>query len=297
MMDTIDCIVPAGDLCGEGLIWSEDEQALYWTDINRFLVHRYDTVGKVTKSWLFDQPVVALSLSTDPNRMLVALGSKLIWWWPVTDQRVDHGFCLPDSPRLRLNDGRADPLGNFWIGSMVNNVSSEGENVETVGSEGALYRIAPDGEVTTWMHGIGISNTLCWSPDRRFFYTGDTVANKLYRFAFDAVTGSLSDRTDWFCNHPRGLPDGSAMDAEGHIWNCRFFGKAVIRIGPDGVVDKVIEMPVTNVTTAAFGGPGLQTLYVTSASLLKGDDERLAGSLWAIKVSARGIPQPKVKVL
>lgn len=295
-MRDVKCVVPAGDQCGEGLVWSDAENALYWTDINRFLLHRFDLNHGSLRTWLFEEPVVALSLSTVPGQFLVALGSKLIWWWPATDQRIDHGFCLKDFPRMRLNDGRADPLGNFWIGSMVNNVTDAGDHREASGNEGSLYRIASDGSVTIWMENIGISNTMCWSPDRTFFYTGDTAANKIYRFAFDEASGSISDRTDWFGGDDRGFPDGSAMDSEGYLWNCRFFGRSLLRIGPDGVVDEAIEMPVSNITTAAFGGRDLRTLYVTSASLLRGQGERLAGSLWSLEVETPGLPESRVEV-
>lgn len=295
-MGAVRCIVPSGDVCGEGLVWSAADSALYWTDINRFLVHRYDTREGTTRTWLFDEPVVALSLSTDPDRLLVALASRLIWWWPATDKRAEHGFVLSDAPRLRLNDGRADPLGNFWVGSMINNVSRDGENLDVDGDEGVLYRIAPDGSVTTWLHGLGIPNTVCWSPDHKFFYTGDTRANTIYRFAFHARTGEISDKVDWFAGYEGGVPDGSAMDSEGYLWNCRFFGKRIVRISPGGNIDSVIEMPVSNVTTAAFGGPDLKTLFVTSASVLRQTGERLAGSLWAMDVDAAGSPESKVRV-
>ncbi len=123
----IEVAAPTGDRCGEGAVWSAPERAVYWTDINRFLVHRFDEASSSTRSWLFDEPVVALSLTTDPGRMLVCLASKLIWWWPATDRRQDHGFHLDGFPRVRLNDGRTDPLGNFWVGSMKNNVLPDGE--------------------------------------------------------------------------------------------------------------------------------------------------------------------------
>lgn len=203
-LPNVTCVSPTGDVCGEGAVWCAEESAVYWTDINRFLVHRYDTIAYHTRTWIFDEPVVALSLSSEPGRLLVALGSRLLWWWPSSNRRQSHGFVLPGSPHVRLNDGRADPLGNFWVGSMRNNVQSNGEALDAGGTDGVLYRIAPDGTVSVWMDGIGISNTMCWSPDHRSFYTADTLANELYAFDFDPVDASISNRRALLSGFERG---------------------------------------------------------------------------------------------
>ncbi len=290
----IQCVAPAGDVCGEGAVWCASEAAVYWTDINRFLIHRLNTETNAVESWYFSEPVVALSLTTEEERLLVALGSKLIWWWPATDRRVDHGFVLPGSPEVRLNDGRADPEGNFWVGSMKNNVLPDGETGEAGGAEGVLYKIAPDGSASAHMDGLGISNTVCWSPDGSTFYTADTLANEIY--AFDVTGDGIDNRRIFFGPDDRGLPDGSAMDRDGNLWNCRFFGGAVLRIGADGALREVIEMPVRNVTTATFGGSDLKTLYVTSASAQRNQGDRLAGSLWAIRTEAPGLSENRVTI-
>lgn len=290
------CVAPTGDVVGEGAVWSADERAVYWTDINRFLIHRYDETGGSTRSWIFDEPVVALALTTQPGRWLVALASKLIWWWPVEDRRVDHGFNLPDFPRVRLNDGRADPLGNFWVGSMRNNVLPDGELGEAGGADGVMYRVSPNGTVSELISGLGIANTLCWSPDQRTFFTADTLANTVWAYEFNPVDASLGSRRDFLVGFERGAPDGSAIDAEGFLWNCRFFGHCIVRVAPDGRIDKVIEMPVKNITTATFGGVDLRTLYVTSASALRDPGERLAGSLWALRCEVPGMSENRVQV-
>ncbi|KVS66252.1 SMP-30/gluconolactonase/LRE family protein [Burkholderia cepacia] len=290
------CVVASGDVVGEGAVWSESERAVYWTDQCRYLIHRYDSADRSMRTWLFDEPVVALALSSEPGRWLVALASKLLWWWPADDQRLDHGFVLEGYPRVRLNDGRADPLGNFWVGSMRNNMLPNGELCEAGGVDGIMFRIDPSGTVSSQIAGLGIANTLCWSPDRTAFYTADTLANVVWAYDFDPSNAAISGRRDILAAFSRGLPDGSTVDAEGFIWNCRFFGGCIVRISPDGRVDKVIEMPVTNVTTATFGGPDLRTLYITSAFALKKQGERLAGSLWAIECEIPGLPENAVRV-
>lgn len=290
------CVVAAGDAVGEGALWSPQDCTVYWTDVCRFLIHSHHTETHSFKTWIFDEPVVALALTTEPGRLLVALGSKLVWWWPESDRRVDHGFVLTDYPRVRLNDGRADPEGNFWVGSMRNNVLPNGELGEAGGQDGVMYRISPSGDVSECISQLGIANTLCWSPDKKTFYTADTLANAVWAYDFDASTGSLGQRRNFLCGYPLGAPDGSAMDAEGYLWNCRFGGHQIVRVSPEGVVDRIIQMPVKNITTAAFGGPDLKTLYVTTASVLRDPGERLAGSLWSIVCEVPGLPQYLVKV-
>ncbi len=282
------CIAPTGDRCGEGVVWSAEEAAVYWTDINRFLIHRLDTASGAVHSWIFEEPVVALALTTRPGTMLVALGSRLLLWRPESDERREHGFALPGWPRVRLNDGRADPLGNFWVGSMRNNVLPDGEAGESGPGEGKLFRIAPDGAVTVWREGLGISNTLCWSPDRRRFYFGDTLENEVRAYDYAGATAAIANERPFLRATGAGFPDGSAIDAEGWLWNCRWGGGCLLRAAPDGGAVERITMPVSNVTTAAFGGPDLRTLYVSTAHHT---GERLSGSLFRLDVDVPGLPE------
>ncbi len=287
------CVAPTGDRCGEGVVWHAEEAAVYWTDINRFLIHRLDTASGAVQSWMFNEPVVALSLTTRPGTLLVALGSRLLLWRPETDARQDHGFTLPGWPRVRLNDGRADRLGNFWVGSMKNNVLPNGEPGEVGPGEGKLFRIAPDGGVTVWREGLGIANTLCWSPDGTRFYFGDTLENEVRVYDYDPATGAIANERPFLRAAGPGLPDGSAIDAEGWLWNCRWGGGCLLRASPDGQAVEPVAMPVQNVTTAAFGGPELRTLYVSTAHHA---GERLSGSLFRLDVDVPGLPEHRFRL-
>ncbi len=238
---------------------------------------------------------MALSLTSRADTLLVALGSKLILWKPTTDQRDDYLFALPGSPRVRFNDGRADPLGNFWIGSMKNNVEPDGESGDVADGEGILFRIDPAGTITEWKTTLGISNTLCWSPDQRHFYFADTLHNIIWRYDFDKANAAISNETVFFRDFDRGLPDGSAIDARGFLWNCRYDGGCIVRLAPDGTIDRVIDMPAQNVTTATFGGPDLKTLYVTTALGTRRGD-RLAGSLFSMHSAVPGLPENVVRL-
>ena len=287
------CIAPTGDRCGEAVTWHAEEKAVYWTDINRFLIHRLDVAGGGVHTWLFEEPVVALALTTRPGTLLVALGSRLLLWRPETDARQEHGFALPGWPRVRLNDGRADPAGNFWVGSMKNNVLADGGDGEVGPGEGTLFRIAPDGAVTVWRERLGIANTLCWSPDRTRFYSADTLENEVRVYDYDAGSGAIANERPFLQADGAGFPDGSAMDRDGSLWNCRYGGGCILRAAPDGRTVERVPMPVTNVTTAAFGGEALKTLYVSTA---QHPGERLSGSLLKLETEVPGLPENRFRL-
>jgi sugar lactone lactonase YvrE len=282
------CVAPTGDRCGEGAVWHEGESALYWCDINRCLIHRFDEKDRHVKSWLFEEPVTALALTDRDDTLAVALGSCLIFWKPDLDTRQNHVFRLPGWPNVRLNDGRPDPRGSFWVGSMRNNVTPDGTAWEAGGTDGILFRIDADGTISEWRRDIGISNTLTWNPAEDRFYFADTLANEVRVYDYNKETGAIGRERPFLKDFPRGKPDGSAMDAKGYLWNCRYGGGCIVRVEPEGKIDCVIDMPVTNITTCTFGGPDLTTLYITTAANGAGAGERLAGSLFAIETDVKG---------
>lgn len=292
---TITCFAPAGDLCGEAATWSADENRLYWVDINRFLLHWIDHDSSAVTSHLFDEPVVALSLTDIDGQLLIALASKLVFLVVDTDERIDLGVTLSGSPDVRFNDGRTDPRGTFWVGSMGNNVGPHGENLDVRDGMGKLFRCRMGAALEEIESGIGISNTLCWAPDGKTFYFGDTLKNEIRAYPYDPATGDIGSPSPHFSGFDRGLPDGSTIDREGFIWNCRFGGGCIVRIAPDGSVDRVIDMPVKNITTCAFGGPDLSTLFVTTASMAKAETDRLAGSLFSIHTETTGLPENRFR--
>ncbi|PCJ93471.1 MAG: gluconolaconase [Hyphomicrobiales bacterium] len=281
--------VPAGNVCGEGPVWSQQEQALYWVDINAFLWQRYCPQSGSVHFWQFDEPVCASSLTSTPGVFLLALGSKIIKWNAALDSREDFSHPEQNLPGSRLNDGRPSPFGDFWVGSMQNNVDKNGvgSGIDD-NSLGTLYRIAQDGTSTVYETNLGISNTLCWSPNKDIFYFGDTMQNAIFQWDYDVATGDISNKRPFFSGFERGVPDGSAIDSEGYIWNARYGGGCIVRIAPDGTVDRVVDMPVSNLTCCTFGGADLRTLYVTSAHQ---DNELRSGSLFALQVETPGMPE------
>ncbi len=285
------CVAPTGDHCGEGPVWHAAEHALYWTDINRFLIHRFDPTNNNVKSWFFEEPVTALSLTDRDDTLAVALGSRLLFWKPASDERNDHGFHLAGWPAVRMNDGRSDPRGSLWLGSMRNNVNPDGSSSEAGGTDGVLVRIDPNGDVTEWKREVGIANTVAWSPDHTRFYFADTLDNRIWSYQYDQATGNISDERTLLHGFERGLPDGSTVDSEGYLWNCRYGGKCIVRISPAGAIDRIIEMPVSNITSCTFGGSDLQTLYITTAANGAPAGQRFAGGLFSLRASIKGQPE------
>jgi sugar lactone lactonase YvrE len=285
------CVAPTGDVCGEGAVWHAAHTAVYWTDINRFLIHRYTLADQCVRTWFFDEPVTALAVTDRDEMLVVVLGSSVILWEPASDLRHKPIYQLEGWPAVRLNDARADPRGSLWAGSMRNNVNPDGSSGEAGGQDGILHRIDPGGGVSIHRRDIGISNTLGWSPDRKHFYSGDSLANVIWAYDYDPASGAISNEVAFFQNFDRGLPDGSTVDAEGYLWNCRYYGGCIVRLAPDGAIDRVVEMPVKNITTCTFGGSDLRTLYVTTASAQAAPGERLAGGLFAIRCEVRGQPE------
>jgi sugar lactone lactonase YvrE len=283
------CVAATGDACGEGSLWHPGHQCLYWTDINRFLVHRYSPRDRSVRSWLFSEPVTCVLQTMRDDVLALVLGSGVILWEPATDLRGKRIFSLPGWPGVRCNDAAVDPRGRLWVGSMRNNVGADGSPNKADGFEGVLYSIDPTGNATQWLTGIGISNTLVWSPDESTFYFGDTPKNRICSYEYDPESGAIRGERVFSQDFGRGFPDGSAMDEEGYLWNCRFSGGCVVRFSPQGKVDRVIEIPAQSPTNCTFGGPDGNVLYVTSASIGSSSWQRWTGCLFALETNVRGV--------
>jgi sugar lactone lactonase YvrE len=281
----IRCLAATGDVCGEGCVWHPQQNAVFWTDINRRLLHRYPLVTGAIETWRFDQPVTAVVLTTQEHLLALVLGGRIVLWDTRSFQETDTLFRLPDWPAVRCNDARVDPAGVLWFGTMQNNVQLDGSTAPVTTSQGSLYSLAPGDEAKQWRGSFGIMNTLAWSPTGETMYFGDTLANCIYRGAFDPVSSRLESCEIFFADFQRGLPDGSAMDIEGNLWNCRFGGASIVRIAPDGSIAGIVETTVRNPTTCAFATANASTLLYTSA-VCPGQSE---DSLFSLDAGVRGL--------
>jgi sugar lactone lactonase YvrE len=279
----------ARDILGEGPFWSEVEQALYWTDIVGRRAYRVHPSSGVGRSWSAPSPFAAAipSLSGD---LIAALADGLHRLDPDTGALT--AFVRPDpDPANRSNETRCDPQGRIWLGTMTNNIAADGSPVPITRSSGGFFCVRPDGSWKQMLSGLGISNTLAWSPDGTRFYCADTVPNVMWSFAYDPEGPTLSDRRV-FVEGGEGGIDGSAMDEEGGLWNARWGAGRVVRYAPDGRVDRVVELPVRQPSSCTFGGPDRKTLFVTSARFEQDGlaPEALDGSVLAVRVDVAGLP-------
>ena len=211
--------------------------------------------------------------------------------WDYNDDFRTLAVVEPDLPDNRLNEGRVGPDGAFWVGTMQNNLNPDGSPKEMSRNSGAIYRVDADGGVERLTpREFGITNTMAWTR-HDLFLTADTLRNEI--FAYDFRVGALANKRIFAAPIDRGAPDGSCLDADGRLWNCRVAGGACVAcFKPDGRLDRLVELPCSWPTSCAFGGPDLSTLFVTSARFTM-TEEHLAncpqeGGLFAVETSAQG---------
>jgi sugar lactone lactonase YvrE len=249
--------VPAQCQLGEGPVWDPGRGLLWWVDILAGHVHAIDP-GTGARTWFeAGDPVGAVGLTRSGGLVLA-----LVDGFALADhdgQRLTRlpGFSI-DRTVIRFNDGKPDPWGNFIVGTMAWD--------ETGNPPGSLYRLSPDGTVAELFGGVGLSNGLDWTGDRKLFYYADSNSGRVDLFDTEPDTGALSGRRP-FVTVPDtdGIPDGLTLDAEGCLWLAIWGSGEVRRFTPEGRLDTVVRLPARQVTSSAFGGPGLGTLYITTA--------------------------------
>ena len=193
-----------------------------------------------------------------------------------------------------VNECRCDPQGRLWLGTMCNNLRHDGAPIPIDRSSGTLFCVEADGSARRMLEGIGISNTLCWSPEGDRLYFADTMKEAIWVFPY-TEDGPQLGRRRVFAEGGPGHPDGSAMDEDGCLWNARWGGGRIIRFTPDGRVDREIILPVAQPSSCAFGGADRKTLYITSARQeLEGlAPDSLDGALFAVAVDVAGMPMTR----
>jgi sugar lactone lactonase YvrE len=275
------CVWRVAAMLGEGPLWSPAEQALWFVDIKKRHIHRLDpaTGTKTT----FDAPESPGFLAADGNYFIAGLQSGLHRFDPASGAFSLLWRVEADTPGNRLNDGARDLNGRLWFGTM--------DNAETAPT-GSLYRLDADGPKAVDT-GIVITNGPCFSPDGKTLYHTDTLKRTIYAFDL-AYDGSLSRKRIWVTiEDGAGHPDGSVTDAEGCVWVGLYGGWAARRYSPQGKLISSVGFPCANITKLAFGGPGLKTVYATTA--WKGLDDKaraeqpLAGGLFCFESDVAGL--------
>lgn len=269
---------------GEGIFWNPADGLVWWTDIEGRALWSYDPAsGNSVKTTMKDR--VCCFAPRRKGGLIVAYADRVVLLDPATgDEELIHRF-EPDNRETRLNDGRTDRAGRFVLGGM-NEVSGTANS--------SVISIAPDLSVRTLIEGVSCANSTCFSPDGTTMFFADTPDREIVAYDYDTETGAVSNRRVHasFADEP-GLPDGSCVDAEGGVWNAEWEGRRVARVAPDGTIDRVIDVPVWKPTCCAFGGPDLDTLYITTSRLMSSDDvlanEPDSGGLFAVKPGIRGV--------
>ncbi|MFO1312291.1 MAG: SMP-30/gluconolactonase/LRE family protein [Burkholderiales bacterium] len=287
-MSDFRCVLDVKARLGECPVWSAREKVLYWVDIDAPSLNRFDPATGENVAMPMPESIGSFALRK-PAGFLVALRSGI--WLARADGSLDRRILEApyDPAHHRFNDGRCDPAGRFLVGSM---------NEKRDAPSGTLHCIDPDGSMREVYRGFTISNGLAWSPDGSTMYHSDTPAHVVRAFDYDVRTGTASNPRvfrQWQGETDR--PDGGAVDSAGNYWSAFFRGGKVVQLSPRG--DTIAEYPVPAMcpTMCAFGGPGLRTLYVTSASGGR-DAHELArlpfsGGIFAMSVDVPGLPEPR----
>jgi sugar lactone lactonase YvrE len=256
---TAELTVDARAMIGEGPVWDQTRRRLLWVDIPNEVIHMHDPSTGASESKLTGQPVGSVGIRRDGG--LVAALRDGFGMFSARSQGVDELIEVEKAlTGNRMNDGKCDCRGRFWAGTMATNHTPQAGTLYRLERAGAGYAVSAE------VAGITVANGIDWSPDNRLMYYIDSPTQRVDVFDFDAERGKLSNRRPLVEISPsEGLPDGMTVDAEGYLWVALFRGAKVRRYSPDGMADMEVRLPVTLVTSCAFGGPDLAELYITTA--------------------------------
>jgi len=270
-------VLDATAVLGEGPVWDARTSTLRWVDIEAGQVHRFDPASGKDTFFEVGETVGTVAVRAAGGLVLATKGG-LYTCLDTGGQRTLLHEVDTDPPGGRCNDGKADPWGRFWVGTMLDGTDDAG----------ALYRLDPDHSLHTILTGVGVSNGLGWSPDGTTMYYVDTLTGGVDALDHDPSSGAVTARRR-LVDVDRGWPDGLTVDAEGCLWVALWDGWGVRRYAPDGSLLTTLEVPAQRVTSCAFGG---STLYITTARMGVRDfaDQPSAGSVFACDPGVAGLP-------
>ncbi|XP_069695230.1 regucalcin-like [Periplaneta americana] len=298
-------------LLGEGPHWDHDSQALYYVDLPGSTINKYVPATKkhTTVNIAGGHVSLVIPLEGTKDKFVIATGSSIaIMTWngeSSTPADVKYVYSVnteKDAHNTRFNDGKADPTGRFWAGTLPSDIGSLSEPIPEVGT---LYSFSNDWNATPQLSKIRISNGMAWTEDRKIMYYIDSMTKKIYSFDVDVKSGHISNKRtafDYETNGVEGYPDGMAIDTEGKLWVACYNGSKVIRVDPTtGKLLSQIAIPALQVTSVTFGGSQLDELYVTTGNLNLSEEEQkmypLSGFIFRVTgVGVKGYPGQAVKL-
>lgn len=272
-------------LLGEGAIWNYKTDELYWIDIEGKQLHIYHPKTNQNRSFPTASHIGTV-VPKNNDEVLIALVDGIHTMNVNSGQTEVFAHMTDLLPNARLNDGKCDPSGRLWVGSM---------DWQQAQGQAKLFSIQSDGSVLTKMDGVTISNGIVWTKDKKTMYYIDTPTSQIKAYDYDNATGAITnERVAVDIPVDLGYPDGMTIDEDDMVWVGMWNGNAVIRCNPKtGVVLQKIEVPAHNITSCAFGGPNLETLYITTATVDMTDEELtkypLAGSIFKVNPGVKGV--------
>jgi sugar lactone lactonase YvrE len=278
--------IPVGNVLGECVLWDDLTQSVWWTDIEARTLHRLDWRDRTLHRFVTPRRLASFGFVEGRREVIAAFDNAVGLFDPMTGAM---GACwVPEglSSGQRMNDGRVDHSGRFWVGSMM--------EAPDCRDAARLYCVR-QGRIETRERGLTIANGICWSPDAAWCYLADSGRHIIWRYRFDAVTGTLGDRQEFAVTGGSVFPDGATVDAEGYLWSAQWGGGRVVRYAPDGRLDRVLEVPVSQPSCVAFGGADFDLLFMTSARSGLASPQTGAGDLFVYNVGVRGLPESRFK--
>ena len=278
-------VAEGSDRLGEGPCWDARSRRLYWFDIKG---RRLNWLGPGDRG-SYDLPCRCSVATPLASGGLLIVGEEGLFRFDPRSgamSLIEDGLKLPKG--FRTNDGKIDVHGRLWWSVMDDDGGKR---------PGCVYRRSPGEPSVEVLSGVHIANTCCCSPDGRVFYLCDSGKQTIFAYDLDPFSGVLSGKRVFaHTKGEAGSPDGSAVDAEGYLWNAQWGAWRIVRYAPDGRIDRIVEVPVEQPSSCAFGGEGLATLFVTTARDGLSDEalarQPLAGSLLAFEPGVAGLPLP-----
>lgn len=253
----VELVIDSKSDLGEGAIWNYKTGELMWINITGKILNFYNPKTGNNKE-LFTGQMIGTVVPCESGLVLVALENGIYTLDPETGTKIQIVDPEAEIPVNRFNDGKCDPSGRFWAGTMSLNDEK---------NAGTLYRLDNDSTIHKMIENVSISNGIAWSPDSTQMYYIDTPTQKVMVYDYNNATGEISN-PEVAVEVPAkiGSPDGMAIDADGNLWVALWGGSAVGCWNPKtGKLIKKINVPAKNVTSCAFGGDDLETLYITTA--------------------------------
>jgi len=275
-------------ILGESPLWEENEQVLYWVDIDRGQIHRFDPATSLNTTHTLETKVSSIGRCASGG-LIVSLRKNFAHFDPATGEVRMLDTVEGDQPENRFNDGKCDRQGRFWAGTM--------NEVHIGAPVAALYRFDRPGSVQQMIPEVTISNGTGWSPDGRTMYYTDTLRYTVFAYDFEIESGSISNKRVFFEAEPsaEGLPDGLTVDAQGFVWSALVNYGRMLRFDPKGKLERMVTFPPTRGTCCTFGGPDDRDLYITTArECLTPEqiaEQPLAGSLYRCVPGVQGLPE------